>query len=264
MIKPGVGHRPRLFDSARESLFWAPGRLGGRADGRHRRPARVLKRQGGSVPFERNILALTQMVFGRSCLRCVFEPAPPDAPRGSVLASDRPVFQRDTSRLTLRQKRSKPLLEGLDSWMKIAPTEVLPQGPLAKAIGYARNHWVAGCCFWEDDRLELTNNSAKRALRPRSDPGEMKSLRAGAEGATGGLPRVNDSFRLHALGPDGATFQLKRHTPISLLPKTPGDRGPRNVGIEGPGSGAKRLKPPESPARSPSLCGAALPLWSRG
>ena len=42
----------------------------------------------------------------------------------------------------------------------------LPKGPLARAIGYARNQWDALKRYLEDGRLSISNNAAERALRP--------------------------------------------------------------------------------------------------
>lgn len=65
-----------------------------------------------------------------------------------------------------REENSRPLLKAFRAWMDLAETQVLPKGPLAKAITYARNQWEALGRFVEDGRLELSNNAAERAMRP--------------------------------------------------------------------------------------------------
>jgi len=70
------------------------------------------------------------------------------------------------ARRALRQKKATPLVEEFRAWMDKALLEVLPKGPLGKAIGYARNQWRALTRYLEDGRLSISNNAAERALRP--------------------------------------------------------------------------------------------------
>ena len=72
----------------------------------------------------------------------------------------------DDARRSLREEQSRPRVEAFRAWMDLAETQVLPKGPLAKAIGYAKNQWNALTRFLEDGRLSLSNNAAERALRP--------------------------------------------------------------------------------------------------
>jgi hypothetical protein len=58
---------------------------------------------------------------------------------------------------------------------------VLPQSPIAEAIGYARNQWGALTRFLDDARLKLDNNTAERQLR-RVAIGRKNWLFAGSEG----------------------------------------------------------------------------------
>ena len=50
--------------------------------------------------------------------------------------------------------------------MELAETKVLPKSPMGKAIGYARNQWLALVRYVEDGRLAISINAAERALRP--------------------------------------------------------------------------------------------------
>jgi transposase len=70
------------------------------------------------------------------------------------------------ARLALRREKSAPLVEEFRAWMERASLEVLPKGPLGKAIGYARNQWKALTRYLEDGRLSISNNAAERGLRP--------------------------------------------------------------------------------------------------
>lgn len=70
------------------------------------------------------------------------------------------------ARLNLRQAEAAPRVAEFRAWMDQAALEVLPKGPLGKAIGYARNQWRALTRYLEDGRLSISNNAAERALRP--------------------------------------------------------------------------------------------------
>lgn len=77
---------------------------------------------------------------------------------------------RDASpeeRLAARQKETKPIVDEFDAWVdKLAASgELVPGTPLAKAIGYSRNHRVALRRFLDDPALSPDNNAVERALR---------------------------------------------------------------------------------------------------
>lgn len=72
----------------------------------------------------------------------------------------------DEVRRAVRQEQARPLLEAFKAWCDLAETQVLPKGPLGKAIIYAKNQWPALTRYLEDGRLALSNNAAERALRP--------------------------------------------------------------------------------------------------
>ena len=69
------------------------------------------------------------------------------------------------ARAELRQERSQPVLEKLKRWflatIKIEP----PSSDLAKAAGYALNHWEALTRFVKDGRVSLDNNVCEQQLR---------------------------------------------------------------------------------------------------
>jgi transposase len=68
-------------------------------------------------------------------------------------------------RRTMRQERSAPILEKLRVWMEEQRGRVLPKSPVAVAIEYARNQWVALTRYLEDGRLKIDNNAAELELR---------------------------------------------------------------------------------------------------
>jgi transposase len=69
-------------------------------------------------------------------------------------------------RRAVRQAKSRPLVEGLFTWLT-AQLARLPGGsPTAKAIRYALNHHDGLVRFLEDGRIEPDTNTVERAIRP--------------------------------------------------------------------------------------------------
>lgn len=68
-------------------------------------------------------------------------------------------------RLTLRQERSRPILERIGDLRKKLEAEVLPKSPLGEALRYMGNQWGPLQRFTEDGRLAIDNNRAENALR---------------------------------------------------------------------------------------------------
>jgi transposase len=69
-------------------------------------------------------------------------------------------------RRTLRQARSRPILERLGTYLETLALRALPKSPLAQAVGYARHNWTALRRYVEDGRLAIDNNGAERAIKP--------------------------------------------------------------------------------------------------
>jgi len=70
------------------------------------------------------------------------------------------------ARLTLRQERSRPLLDQLHTWLLNKRDAVLPKSPIGGAIGYALNHYEALRRYITNGDLAIDNNTAERAIRP--------------------------------------------------------------------------------------------------
>jgi hypothetical protein len=70
-------------------------------------------------------------------------------------------------RLAARQKETKPIVDEFDAWVAAlaASGDLVPGTPLAKAIGYSRNHRVALRRFLDDPALSPDNNAVERSLR---------------------------------------------------------------------------------------------------
>ena len=67
---------------------------------------------------------------------------------------------------TLRQERSKPVLDKFEVWLKKRQAQTPPRGLLGKAINYTLNHWQSLLVFLEDGRIRLDNNLVENAIRP--------------------------------------------------------------------------------------------------
>jgi transposase len=68
-------------------------------------------------------------------------------------------------RAELRKERSAPVLDKLKRWFAATHTSEPPSTDLAKAAGYAINHWEALTRFVEDGRVSPDNNLCEQQLR---------------------------------------------------------------------------------------------------
>ena len=87
---------------------------------------------------------------------------------GAIYGVEREAKKRelnDDARRELRQARSVVLVDELFAWMAKTEAEVLPKGPMGRALAYALKLESALRRFLEDGRLEADNNAAERALR---------------------------------------------------------------------------------------------------
>jgi len=73
--------------------------------------------------------------------------------------------QPPDQRLGVRQKRSKPLVEALEKWLRSTRRKLSLKNPLAKIIGYHLKRWPAFTRFLEDGRICMSNNAAERTVR---------------------------------------------------------------------------------------------------
>lgn len=63
-----------------------------------------------------------------------------------------------------RQLQSRPILEEMKTWMQAQ--RVLPQSPIAEAIGYVFGGWAALTRYLEDGDLSIDNNECEQECRP--------------------------------------------------------------------------------------------------
>src|SRR3954454_11765434 len=84
-------------------------------------------------------------------------------------------------RRTVRQERSRPIVDTLHGWLTVQLARVSGKSGLAEAIRYALRHWQGLVLFLDDGRLELDTNTVERAIRPIA-LGRKNSLFAGSDG----------------------------------------------------------------------------------
>jgi len=66
----------------------------------------------------------------------------------------------------IRQQRSKPVLDELETWLKEIKPKAPPKSPLGKAIAYSLNHWNRLIRYIDDGRLDIDNNLSERSIKP--------------------------------------------------------------------------------------------------
>ncbi len=161
------------------------------------------------------------------CRRYFFESLSTDPePARTALAYIQGLFQieRKTAessryeRRSVRQRDSRPLVEGFFAWCEAQAPQVLDDTPIAKGIRYARNQRQALSRFLEDERLPIHNNVSERELR-REAVGRKNWLFVGSDQGA----EVNAAFvsliascQLHGLEPWSYLRDL-----FCLLPRWP-------------------------------------------
>jgi transposase len=71
-----------------------------------------------------------------------------------------------TARHSLRQQRSRPLLEIMRTELQAAAGSALPSSALGKAVNYTLSLWRKLTCFLDHAEIELSNNVAENSMRP--------------------------------------------------------------------------------------------------
>lgn len=107
------------------------------------------------------------------------------------------------TRLTARQKHSKPKVETFRARTEQQLTRIPGKGDLAKAFRYGLGRWPSFCLFLEDRRVGIDNNPAERALRPIGI-GRKDWLFAGADTGAETLARamtIIETAKMNVLDP---------------------------------------------------------------
>ena len=68
-------------------------------------------------------------------------------------------------RCTVRQERSKPLVDAYEKWLRGERRKLSSKNPVAKAMDYSLKRWPAFARFLDDGRICMSNNAAERTVR---------------------------------------------------------------------------------------------------
>lgn len=77
--------------------------------------------------------------------------------------------------------RSRPLVEGMRTWIDAQLARVSGKAPLGGILRYAVNHWDGLCVFLDDGRVEMDSNAVERCIRPVTIT-RKNALFAGSDG----------------------------------------------------------------------------------
>jgi transposase len=72
----------------------------------------------------------------------------------------------DQKKFTIRQEKSKPILEAFHVWLKNIENKTPPKGLLGKAILYALNRWEQLILYVDHGFIPIDNNLAENTIRP--------------------------------------------------------------------------------------------------
>lgn len=69
-------------------------------------------------------------------------------------------------RKALRQKKAKPIMDKIKTWLDKNSHKVLPKSLLGKALHYTLNLWPQLTIYLEEGHIPIDNNPAENAIRP--------------------------------------------------------------------------------------------------
>jgi transposase len=85
---------------------------------------------------------------------------------GALYAIEKEIHGRSPEqRREMRNTRSRPLLGSLKQWLEETLVKLSKKSDTAMAVRYALGRWEALLRYCDDERLEIDNNAAERALR---------------------------------------------------------------------------------------------------
>lgn len=70
------------------------------------------------------------------------------------------------ARRSVRQERSRPLVEDFGRWLAGQRARVSAKSRLGEKLGYFANHWEGLLVFLDDGRVEMDRNPVENAIRP--------------------------------------------------------------------------------------------------
>jgi transposase len=106
-------------------------------------------------------------------------------------------------RRTVRQARTKPLVDKLEVWLREQLARLSKGSTIAKEIRYGLNHWAGLCRFLDDGRVEIDSNTVERSIRGIA-LGRKNALFAGSdEGAANwaAIASLIETCKLNGVSP---------------------------------------------------------------
>jgi hypothetical protein len=85
--------------------------------------------------------------------------------------------------LRWRQDRIKPLYDSFGTWMDAVAPTLTPSDPLAKVIGYYRNHWRPLRAFLDNPKIPIDNSASERQFQAVAKLRLNSLFAGGTEGA---------------------------------------------------------------------------------
>jgi transposase len=161
--------------------------------------------------------------------------------------------ERDRIRLELRQEKSAPALAKIKTWLDAEQKLVLPRSPMAAAITYMLNQWIALSVYVTAGFLNIDNNAAERALK-RVAIGRKNWLFAGNDAAGkshANLYTLLASAERHGLDPQKYTMSVLAkigQTPLSGLEQFLPDQWKADDAAENPVKKASSAEDRPSPS----------------
>lgn len=135
--------------------------------------------------------------------------------------------QRVVMALELRQEKSRPVMARLREHVERYRGEVIPKGPIGKAVGYMFNQWTPLSRFLEDGAIPIDNNSVERQIRPIA-VGRANWTFVGSEDAGPWAARLFGllgTCRLQGINPyawlKDVLERVRRHPPERMYELTP-------------------------------------------
>jgi transposase len=69
-------------------------------------------------------------------------------------------------RTRLRGEHARPILDGLEEWLRKNQYSYRPKSPMGEAIGYTLKRWAGLCAYALHGQMEIDNNLVENAVRP--------------------------------------------------------------------------------------------------
>ena len=107
-------------------------------------------------------------------------------------------------RRAVRQRKTKPLIEALKTWLEKTLAQVPGGSNTAKAIRYALRQWDGLIRLLDDGRIEIDSNTVERAMRPIALSRKNALFAGSDEGAENWavLASLIETCKLHGVNPE--------------------------------------------------------------